>query len=403
MTSSSTMPALLLERAKATPTAPILRFFRRGKWNEVSFETLNAKAALVGGGLLAVGFTSGDVVAVCSQDGPFCLAAELAIQGFGGIALVLDPELSGDETRSRLQLGGAKALLAGDQEQYDKVDEAWSEISELRLLVVDGVRGLGELLRLDRADLDRRMTLSQLEERGSPSAWEAGVASVNAASAARRGRGTDSLTHAELVSKAEAVKEKAGFGPKDSFVLMNSLANDQEYSFAMAASLIAGGVLHFGGPADSGHALRAVQPTVVLGSRSWAEQVATDIDRQTGRARGLKALALRSAKSMPMPASPSRSGPRTFGIAAAAAVGVFWLFSTGWNDVLRIFGALAICVVVGAAFVFSGRSVANPLRVRYGLSKCRSVWIPGWDPAAPIGSLSLLQVPFAREDSEVGR
>ena len=160
--SADTLPGLLVERAAVSPNTVALRFFRQGKWNDVTLAQLQEKAAAIGSGLSARGVKTGEVVAVIAEDGPLVLAAELGAQGIGAVVLALDPSLSASEVVAKVKSAGAIAVIAGDQEQFDKIDESRSDLPAVRLLVVEATRGLRDLERLDRADQDRTMTVSQL-------------------------------------------------------------------------------------------------------------------------------------------------------------------------------------------------------------------------------------------------
>ena len=404
MISGESIPQLLVKRAETEPSALVLRFFRQGKWNEVSVKALVDRAAGIGGGLMSLGFVRGEVIAISSTDAPFLLAAEIGVQGFGGVVLPLDPDLSPEEARERLRAAGAAAVLAGDQEQFDKVDEAWSEVPQIRVLVVDAIRGLRSLTEAGRDDADRRLTLAQLEQRGSAPIWYDKVCATQASDDARVvAFGSNTQTHLGLLTQAIALQERVKIDHHDQVVLMGSIANDREHLYAIVCACFARAVLHFGRPGDAGHALRSVQPTVVVGSMGWAQALASDIDRGAGPVRGVKAIALRAAnrrvesENSRLPRFPPT---RIAGVSAAVAVLLFWLVTTSLHDGLRILLAGLILLVFGAALVFSGRSVAGPLRSRSGLSRCRAALVPGWESGC-LPSLHALQVPFLHDDLNV--
>jgi long-chain acyl-CoA synthetase len=396
--SSDTLPGLLVERAAATPHAVALRFFRQGKWNDVTLGQLQEKAAAIGSGLSARGVKSGETVAVIAEDGPLCVAAELGAQGIGAVVLALDPDLLPSDVVAKLKAGGAVAVIAGDQEQFDKVEESRAEVPSVRLLVVDATRGLRELERLDRSDRDRTLTVAQLGAGASSATWTAGVASLEA-SAVARSNGEKSLSHASVLAQAQALVSRFSLTKTDALCSLQSLANPTEHALAIAGPLLSGSVLHFRGRATAQQAMRQVQPTVVHANPQWLARVSADTDAQLARATGLKKFALtKGLKRTPagnVVSSARRPNLlRLGGLITAVAVFVMFAVTSSGNDVLRVGIALAICAAAGVALLSAGHGVAGPIRRRYGLSRCRAVLsnagmnLPGAD------LLGALQIPL---------
>ena len=291
--SADTLPGLLVERAAVSPNTVALRFFRQGKWNDVTLAQLQEKAAAIGSGLSARGVKTGEVVAVIAEDGPLVLAAELGAQGIGAVVLALDPSLSASEVVAKVKSAGAIAVIAGDQEQFDKIDESRSDLPAVRLLVVEATRGLRDLERLDRADQDRTMTVSQLGAyaSGTTTGWASAVAQVDANSLART-NGLIGSSHMSVIQQAQGMAKRLGLTKTDSLCSLQPIADATEHALAVAGPLLNGSVLHFRGRATAQQALRQVQPTVVHANPLWLARVSADTDAQVARATGLKKFAL---------------------------------------------------------------------------------------------------------------
>ena len=402
--SANTLPGLLVERAAASPNAVALRFFRQGKWNDVTLAQLRDKAAAIGSGLLARGVKSGEVVAVLAEDGPLGLASEFGAQGIGAIVQVVDPALGAAEVQSLIKASRAVAVITGDQEQFDKVDETRGEVPSVRLLIVDATRGLRALERLDRADLDRTLTVVQLVADAAPTSWTTAVTALDENAGARVNGATIS-SHASLLAEGRALANRLSITKNDVLVSLQPLANDTEHAMALAGPLLNGSVLHFRGRATAQQAMRQVQPTVVYANPQWLARVSDDTDAQVGRAKGLKKFALdkglnRRPASNVMASGRRLNTLRIGGIIGALGVFVMLAVTTSGNDVLRVGVALAMVIATGFALLAAGHGVAGPIRRRLGLARCRAVLSTDGTSVKGSDLLGALQVPLIAASKE---
>ncbi len=403
--SANTLPGLLVQRANTSPNAVALRIFRQGKWNDVTMAKLQDKAAAIGDGLSTRGVKRGEVVAVIAEDGPLCLAAELGAQGIGAVVLALDPAFGADEVVSKIKSAGAVAVIAGDQEQFDKVDESRAELPSLRMLVVDATRGLRELERLDRADTDRTMTVSQLSAGTSVANWNSAVTDLPESSHARTD-GSVNLSHGAAIQQAQALATRLGLTKSDTLCSLQPIANGTEHLLAVAGPLMSGSVLHFRGRATPQQAMRQVQPTVVYASPRWLARVSADTEAQIARATGLKKFALEKGLKRKPAGNVVGSGRQTNtlrlgGVLAALAVLVMFAITTSGNDVVRVVVALIMALVAGFGLLSAGHGVAGPIRRRYGLTRCRAVLSTDGTNLPGADLLGALQVPLINATQEV--
>jgi long-chain acyl-CoA synthetase len=375
--SADSLPGLLVARCAASPSAVALRFFRQGKWNDVTLAQLQEKAAAIGAGLSANGVKAGEVVAVIAEDGPLAFAAELGVQGIGAVVLALDPALSASEVVAKVGATGVVAVIAGDQEQFDKIDESRVELPSVRILAVDATRGLRELERLDRDDRNRTMTVAQLCADVSIAGWLSAVAGLSSTSVARID-GALRTTHGSLIERATKMATRLGLKKSDVLCSLQPIANFTEYTLAVAGPLMNGSVVHFRGRATPQQAMRQVQPTVVYANPEWLARISADTDAQVARATGLKKFALSKGLKRKPAGTVLSSGRqlnvlRLGGLVAAAAVLVMFALSASGNDVVRVGVALLIALVAGLLLLSAGHGVAGPIRRRYGLTRCRAV------------------------------
>jgi long-chain acyl-CoA synthetase len=405
--SEKTVPGLLLERVSATPAAVALRYYRRGKWNDETFAQLQASAAAIGTGLLAAGIKPGNVVAVISANKQRAIAVEIGAQGVGMTVLAIDPDETPEATRLALQSSRAVCLVAGDQEQFDKVFDEWDAVPLIRLLVVDELRGLRHLESNNRTDGDRTMTFAQLEAKAD-SGWESAARSLDGSAPARVVVSHGSVrfvSHAQAVAAAERFLSSTTLTRNDVLYSLRSVADLTEFALVVAGPLLTGAVLNFGGSELVEQGLRQVQPTMLHASPAWVGRVAADLALQASQARGLKKWALAKGVSAVAPATTMRTRAQTMptrvvGISVSLLVFLFFFVSVNINDVLRLVIAVSIAAVAALLLVATGEAVRGPLRRRFGLTNCRGVIVPAdhlYAGSEVLGALGIPVVPFALE------
>lgn len=95
-------------------------------------------------GLGGLGVKAGDRVAILSDSRPEWVMADLAILALGGVTVPIYPTLPASQVRYILNDSEAGVIVAADAEQAAKVREVWSDLSNLRTLVVmDAPDGAG--------------------------------------------------------------------------------------------------------------------------------------------------------------------------------------------------------------------------------------------------------------------
>ncbi|MGH2474172.1 MAG: AMP-binding protein, partial [Candidatus Limnocylindrales bacterium] len=155
----STLPALLLQRAQATPHRVAMRKKDLGIWKQYTWADYAARAAIVGLGLRSLGVAPGDRVAVHSLNRPAWALGDMGTQGIGAITVGVYPTSPAAELEYVMRHSGSKVLIAEDEEQVDKALEVRTKLDALEKIVVVDPRGV------DLSDPDL-MTFSELEALG---------------------------------------------------------------------------------------------------------------------------------------------------------------------------------------------------------------------------------------------
>src|SRR5215468_428146 len=136
---ASTLPGLLVERARSRPERVAFRAKELGIWRETTWRELSDRvAALACGFAREYRFARGETVAIIGNPCPEWTVADLAAQTLGAITYGIYPTSAPGEVRHLLQHGGATLVVVEDQEHLDKTLEVLDACPGVRgVLVVD--------------------------------------------------------------------------------------------------------------------------------------------------------------------------------------------------------------------------------------------------------------------------
>ncbi|MGQ9753159.1 MAG: long-chain fatty acid--CoA ligase [Thermaceae bacterium] len=137
-----TLPQLLRLRAEKEGDRVALREKEFGIWNEITYSEYYEKVLLFAHGLLSLGFSPGERLAIIADNIPEWLYAELATQAVRGISVGVYQSSLPPEVAYMLSYTGARVVFAEDQEQVDKLYEIRSEIPQVRHVVYEDPKGM---------------------------------------------------------------------------------------------------------------------------------------------------------------------------------------------------------------------------------------------------------------------
>lgn len=418
----STLPQLLIERAKAMPNVVAWRQFRLGVWNENTWASAHAEAAAIGSGLAALGMQKGDVVAVLAGNSVTAISSEIGAQGIGCVVAVLSSELAPSTVRSVLSLIHAKAVIVGDQEQFDKVQDA--NVASVQSTVVLDARGFRHIEVAGRPDAERVLTIEQLKNRsGNASDWDARVERLLGSEPStilcfvnRKSSEVEAhrFSHDEVIRSAETLRNEAEATSADTVAVQTSLADPIEHTLSVVGPLVIGLGVNIGQTGLATQSMRQVQPSLVALNGAWLNGIAVDVERRVSGGRGLKGFAARKALSSPpnLLTTPLKiaklSRTRLVGLGALLLSFVFLLFSVSLNDFVRLLVVAAIALAAALITVVTGWSVTSSARRGLGLSRTRAILNGGaldteTTPAVAslLGSLSVPVVAVSAAAGEV--
>ncbi|MHA6345083.1 AMP-binding protein [Roseivivax sp. CAU 1761] len=136
------IPALLLRNAETFGAAPASREKEFGIWQSWSWAEAAEEIEALALGFLELGVAQGDFVAVVGRNRPRLYWAMVAAQCVGAIPVPLYQDSVAEEMAYVLDHCGARFVVAGDQEQIDKILEVRDRVQELAHLIYLDPRGL---------------------------------------------------------------------------------------------------------------------------------------------------------------------------------------------------------------------------------------------------------------------
>jgi long-chain acyl-CoA synthetase len=157
---STTIPRLFWDRCRRTPDTVALRAKKHGIYQEVAWAQYGERVERLGLGLVELGVEPGDRVAIMADPCPEWCYADLAAQSVGAITYGIYSTSSPSQVKYLLENGGARVVVAENQEYVDKILPLADGLPSLRKIIVVDTRAM--FLYDDR----RLMNLSEVEELG---------------------------------------------------------------------------------------------------------------------------------------------------------------------------------------------------------------------------------------------
>jgi long-chain acyl-CoA synthetase len=136
------IPALLHRNATEFGDAPAYREKEFGIWQSWSWSETKEEIEALALGLIDLGVAEGDFIAVIGRNRPTLYWSMMAAQMCGAIPVPLYQDAAAEEIAFTLGFCGARFVIAGDQEQVDKVIEVQAELPQFEQMIYLDPRGL---------------------------------------------------------------------------------------------------------------------------------------------------------------------------------------------------------------------------------------------------------------------
>ena len=322
-----TVPALF-EAARARGEAPALREKRLGIWHGISWAEFGERAEAVGLGLRALGIKRGERIAICSENRPEWLYADLGALGIGAVSVGVYTTSAAAQVRYVATDCGARVYFAEDEEQLDKCLAVRDALPSLVRIVVFDTKGLAGLQDPGVMGLDDLIALGHDYAKVHPDEWASSVAAASEDDLAILiyTSGTTGppkgamISHRNILFQVQALKELVPEGPEDELFSFLPLSHIVERVFTCYRPLGTGSVVNFAeSPETVPENLREVAPTVFFAvPRIW-EKLYSGIVLALAEGTAFEQAAYRLALGLGQRAARYRSAERPvpFGLALA--------------------------------------------------------------------------------------
>ena len=138
----TTYPKLLIEKARLYGNRAAIREKRKGIWQEISWKRYLERVRHVSLGLEQLGMQSGDNASILAENCPEWLFCDLAIQCLRGVSVGIYPTNSEEQVQYIIDHSQSRFVVAGDQEQTDKLLAVKDNLPLLKRIIVIDMKGL---------------------------------------------------------------------------------------------------------------------------------------------------------------------------------------------------------------------------------------------------------------------
>ena len=136
------IPQILARNARVHGDKPAYREKEFGIWQSWTWAQAAEEIEAMALGLLELGVTSGDHVAILGRNRPALYWSMVAVQMCGGVPVPMYQDAAAEEIAYALDHSGARFAIVGDQEQVDKIAEAKESASNPEYVIYLDGRGL---------------------------------------------------------------------------------------------------------------------------------------------------------------------------------------------------------------------------------------------------------------------
>ena len=136
------VPALLHRNAKQFANAPAYREKEYGIWQSWTWAQTRDEVEALALGLLELGANEGDFIAIIGRNRPYLYWAMMVAEMVGAVPVPLYQDANAEEMAYVLDHCGARFVIAGDQEQVDKVLDVQDQLTQFERMIYLDPRGL---------------------------------------------------------------------------------------------------------------------------------------------------------------------------------------------------------------------------------------------------------------------
>jgi long-chain acyl-CoA synthetase len=212
--SFANLPSVLHHQSNRLGPRTALRFRRHGLFRDISWSQYREQVVACASALVAAGISTGDRIGLLSENRVEWLIADMGIMTAGAINVPSHAALPGIAVARQLADSGANWLFVSTRDQLDKMNEVRASIPSLKGVVVFdrlaepvGAVTWAGFLQQGRANLSA--TRNELARRESAQGRDDLATIMYTSGTTGMPKGV-MLTHGNLLSNAEAVREVSG-------------------------------------------------------------------------------------------------------------------------------------------------------------------------------------------------
>lgn len=123
---------LIFDTVKKYPDKPVFRYFREHDWHEMTYRQMSDQIKYVAVALLEQGISTGDPVAILSNNLPEWPITDFAVFAIRGTVVPIYPTLPPNQIAYILIDAGVKAIFVENALQYDKINSIREQVPSLQ-------------------------------------------------------------------------------------------------------------------------------------------------------------------------------------------------------------------------------------------------------------------------------
>ena len=131
-----TVPEMLAWWNQQIPDAEALYHKDKGWWEPLTWREYQERSDSIAAGLISIGITSGDHIAILSQTKLEWILADIAIMSCGAVTVPIYQSNTAEQCEYIIGHSECSAIFIEDQEQLDKLLEIWDSVPHVKKAVV---------------------------------------------------------------------------------------------------------------------------------------------------------------------------------------------------------------------------------------------------------------------------
>lgn len=281
---AETLPQFLHEHAKKTPDNVALRERNYGIWQSLTWQEYLEQVKYFCLGLVYLGLTPEETIAIIGDNRPEWVIAELAAQSARAKSIGIYQDSVVKEIIYIIRHADVSFIIVEDQEQVDKILEIWPQLQgRVRKVIYYDPKGLRNYTEDFLMHFLEVQELGREYENGHPGWFEEKISQARGSDVAilSTTSGTTGdpklamLTHNSMVSMGRNLMSVDPMDPKDEFVSFLPLAWIGEQMMAVSCGLQIGFTINFPEePETVQHDIREIGPQVMFSPpRIWESLV----------------------------------------------------------------------------------------------------------------------------------